>query len=165
MSDRRLHGRRVAGGVGALLAGLLLAAGGCGAPAPPGQRFTPSESAARAALQTSLSAWQAGGPVDSLTFDGGRAHLADGQQAAGRRLERFEILGEGSAHSGRRYLVQIQLDGPDPAQKVNYVVIGIDPVWVIRQQDLEMLLHWDHPMDGQPPAAKAAAKPTSPDAP
>lgn len=144
------------GGLGALLAGLLLATGSCGDAAPPGQRFTPSESAARAALQTALSAWQAGGPVDSLGFDGGRAHLADGQQASGRKLQRFDILGEGSAHSGRRYLVQIQLDGPDPAQKVNYVVIGIDPVWVIRQQDLEMLTHWDHPMNGQSAAPQDA---------
>ncbi|MFO0900783.1 MAG: hypothetical protein U0836_25415 [Pirellulales bacterium] len=164
MSLRRFPERRLAQ-LGLLLAGLLLAAAGCRDSAPPGERFTPSESTARAALETALRAWQVGGPVDSLAFDGGRAHLADGQQAAGRRLQRFDILGEGSAHSGRRYLVQIQLDGPDPPQKVNYVVIGIDPVWVIRQQDLEMLLHWDHPMDGQPSAAKAAAPPTSPDEP
>ena len=30
----------------------------------------------------------------------------------------------------------------------NPVVVGIDPIWVIRHEDYEMLTHWSHPVAG-----------------
>jgi hypothetical protein len=27
------------------------------------------------------------------------------------------------------------------------VVIGIDPLWVFRHEDYDLLLHWEHPME------------------
>ena len=43
---------------------------------------------------------------------------------------------------------------------VRFVVFGIDPLWVFRQEDYEMFAHWEHLMDGpEAPAADAPAGP------
>jgi hypothetical protein len=35
--------------------------------------------------------------------------------------------------------------------KVRYIVLGIDPLFVFRQEDFDLLMHWDHHM----PASQA----------
>jgi hypothetical protein len=38
---------------------------------------------------------------------------------------------------------------PAEAQKVRYLVHGIDPLYVYRQEDFDLLNHWDHMMLGK----------------
>lgn len=158
IQELSLAARAGSPGSGSLLLplALLVAVGGCGGSPARERRYTPPEAAARRALETALGAWQAGGPVDALDYGGGRARLADSQQASGRRLVRFAVVGEGGAQAGRQFIVRLELDGPHTPQNINYVVIGIEPLWVIRQVDLEMLAHWDHPMDAPPEVAQAS---------
>ena len=42
------------------------------------------------------------------------------------------------------FTVQLALDAPPAEVRVRYYVIGIDPVWVVRQEDYDMLTHWEH---------------------
>jgi hypothetical protein len=80
-------------------------------------------------------------------------------------LESFEIIGELPVEGGRRFEVQLTLSDPPGNQKAQYIVLGIDPLWVIRQEDYDMITHWDHPMPKQaapsPGARSDAAGATS----
>ena len=46
----------------------------------------------------------------------------------------------------RVFTVKLTLVNPGEEVKARYVVMGLDPLWVIRNEDFEMLAHWDHPM-------------------
>jgi hypothetical protein len=72
-------------------------------------------------------------------------------------LDDFEILGEVPGPTGRCFAVRLKLREPVAEEKVRYAVFGIDPLWVFRQEDLEMLGHWEHPMPPEEPAASQAA--------
>jgi hypothetical protein len=70
----------------------------------------------------------------------------DQHRRPGQTLENFTILGEVSGDGGRWFEVELHLDEPPQKVQVRYVVVGIDPLWIFRQVDYEMLSHWDHPM-------------------
>ena len=52
--------------------------------------------------------------------------------------------------------MNLTLGNPAAELRERYVVVGRDPVWVIRYDDYEMLTHWHHPM---PADKKSPAKP------
>jgi hypothetical protein len=54
--------------------------------------------------------------------------------------------------SGRCFAVRITLDNPAEEQRVRFIVIGVDPLWVFREEDYTMLSHWDHAMPEEPAA-------------
>lgn len=92
--------------------------------------------------------------------------FADSQAKAGRKLVEFEILGELPIDSGRRFQVRVKFDDPPDTGRRQYVVFGIDPIWVIEQEDFNMMTHWDHPMPSSTSgAAEAGAKSSEPAAP
>ncbi len=115
--------------------------------------FIPSEDVAHRALESYLAAWQRGDPVSPVADTSPAVQGGDSVQAAGRKLDGYRILGPVAADAPRCFAVRLTLAGSREEQRERYVVIGIDPMWVMRYADYEMLLHWDHPM----PAAK---KPT-----
>ena len=131
-----------------LCAGLWLA--GCGRSTE--QRFAPSPDGARAALKAVLDEWQAGkspGPITGQPL----IQVADTQRRSGQLLRRYEILGELPTEKDRRFQVRLELDQPTAEEKAQYVVVGIDPLWVFRLEDYDMVTHWDHPM----PSASGAS--------
>jgi|CXWL01.1.fsa_nt_gi hypothetical protein len=118
------------------------------------QRFMPEPDVARAALAAVLNDWQAGkslGPISGPPL----IQVADTQRRAGQVLLGYEILGELPADNDRRFQVRLTLDQPAAEEKVQYVVVGIDPLWVLRLEDYDMVTHWDHPM---PSASSAGDK-------
>ena len=53
------------------------------------------------------------------------------------------------------YAVRLFLENPTQEQTVRFVVLGLDPVWVMRHEDYMMTLHWDMKMmQDQKPAVK-----------
>jgi hypothetical protein len=109
-------------------------------------RYVPNESVARQALTTALTAWQQQGGT-SLRLDGKTViEVVDRYRRPGQTLSNFNVLGEVSGDGGRWFEVELQLANPTQTEQVRYVVVGIDPLWVFRQSDYEMLGHWDHPM-------------------
>jgi hypothetical protein len=119
------------------------------------ERFVPTTQLAREALAASLDAWTR--ETETPQFPGGAPQIqfADSLRT-GRRLNRFEIVGELPIQGGRRFEVELFLDDSLRTEKAQYVVLGIDPLWVIRQEDYDMITHWDHPM---PKEEVAAAEP------
>jgi hypothetical protein len=51
-------------------------------------------------------------------------------------------LGETTGEAGRTFVVNVHLKNPDAQEKVKYIVIGINPLWVFRQEDYETLAQW-----------------------
>jgi hypothetical protein len=143
---------RVAG-LGCFL--VLAAVAGCGRDHR--ARFTPAEEVAKHALESGLAAWQNGQPAGPVAGTSPLIHVVDSHRKAGQKLSRFEVLGTAPGDGPRVYAVRLSLDEPREEKRVRFVVVGIDPLWVIRYEDYEMLAHWDHPMDntgGKKPVTK-----------
>ena len=120
---------------------------GCGsAPGAGQERYIPTTTTARAAVESALQAWQRGEPVGEVKDTQPPIFVADTQRRKGQTLEHYEILGEVPGATQRCYLIKLTFSNPEAEAKVRYAVVGINPLWVFRHEDLEMLLHWDHPM-------------------
>ena len=135
------------------LAALCLAAG-CSSGST--EQYTPGEDRAQEALSAVLNAWKTGGEATQLS--GIPIRVADSERKKGQSLRNYEILGELPAESGRRYQVKLVLDNPAAETKAQYVVVGIDPLWVFRQEDYDMMTHWEHPMPAGNAKGNAARK-------
>ena len=136
-----------------LVAGLLAAAAGCSASAD-ASRYYPPEDRARQALDAALTAWQQGAPPGTVPGAADPAvEFVDSHNGPARRLKAYTVLGLAPGDGPRVFTVQLTLDGPAVGVRARYYVIGIDPVWVIREEDYDMLNHWDHPMKGKSPGS------------
>ncbi len=112
--------------------------------------FTPSPELAKTALTKALTAWQAGQPAGEIPDSTPAIHVTDNHKQRQRSLEKYRILGETVARSGRTYVVELTLKSPEEKVKTEYIVVGIDPLWVFRREDYELLMHWDHRMPELP---------------
>jgi hypothetical protein len=79
--------------------------------------------------------------------------IVDTQRQQGQRLLSYDVISEDSLDVGRRYQVKVELDNPNAQQTLRFVVVGIDPLLVFRQEDYDMLAHWDMAM----PATESSA--------
>lgn len=129
---------------------LALAAFSCGCSRPPDpNRFVPASEKARSALEAVLIDWKAGLPVGMIERLSVKVYPIDNQRKKGQVLAGFEILGEVPQPGVRCFAVLLKfLDSAQDA-KVRYVVHGIDPLYVYRQEDFDLLNHWDHMMPGE----------------
>jgi hypothetical protein len=128
----------------AIAIGLLVLAG-CSDSSDPG-RYIPSPDLAAQALETALTAWRggfAGSTVPGATNPA--IEFVDTHRPGGRRLQAFTVVGQAPGDGPRVFVVKLSIDGTTGEQRVRYVVYGRDPVWVMRQEDYEMLNHWSHP--------------------
>jgi hypothetical protein len=116
--------------------------------------FIPDEKTARRALEAFLAAWQQGNRDQSVPGAKPGIMSGDSVHLAGRALKEFSILGPVAADADRCFAVNLVLDGPREEKRERYVVIGKDPLWVMRYDDYEMIIHWDHAM---PTGAKSTA--------
>lgn len=110
--------------VAVLVAGV---AAGCSGPGP--EKFHPSETDARKALEVALTAWKNGGkPEEKLTTGKVGVTVVDATWSAGQKLTGYEIVAEEDGNGPRFFTVKLTL--PKGPQTVKYVVIGNDPLWV-----------------------------------
>jgi hypothetical protein len=120
------------------------------------EQYVPTSAVAHEAVASMLEAWRKGiepGPA----ADGRSIQVADSHRVPDQSLVGYKILGETSVEGGRRFVVRLQLDNPPATETARYVVLGIDPLWVFRQEDFDMIAHWDHPMPAEGAAAVEAA--------
>ena len=102
---------------------LLLLAAGC-ADRPAARPVEPE--AARRALRTTLDAWKAGRPIESVAGDVPPVVAQDFDWLAGAKLDGYEVIGDGTPlDANLRVPVKLSLRGK-PAKTVHYVV-GTDP--------------------------------------
>jgi hypothetical protein len=136
------------------LIGFVLTVSGCGTKTP---NYTPSLETADAAVRRGLDEWKAGKPPGEVPGTRPLIHVTDGGRKPGQTLERYQILGETRGVSGRTIAVVLYLENPKEELRARYIVLGIEPLLVFRQEDFDLLMHWDHHMPAQVPAAAAPA--------
>jgi len=122
---------------------LVLVLSGCGRKAPD---FKPDSKTAEEAVRRGLVAWQEGQPAGEVAGTSPLIYVTDTGSKAGQVLESFQILGETHGSAGRTIAVLLRLANPPEELRTRYIVVGIDPLWVFRQEDYELLMHWDHRM-------------------
>lgn len=136
---------------------LVAATPGCGivtSSGSAGHPITPDRATAQRALEQALTAWVEN-RADPLSLAQVPIHFVDHDHRVGHRLAAFQILGATS--DGRFPTLTVRLDWkpepdapPQEPEVVEYLVAGVEPIWVFRHDELQMLMHWDHPM---PPGA------------
>jgi hypothetical protein len=119
---------------------------GCGLQSSGQERFIPAPAAATATIARALDAWKRGEPPGEVTGTKPVVFVVDTYRREGQTLESFDILGEVAGLTQRTYLIRLRFSNPASEEKVRYSVIGIDPLWVYRHEDLELLTHWEHKM-------------------
>lgn len=131
----------------ALLLTLVAVAGiaGCNQTKSGYERYVPSVAQAQEALDAVLAAWQRGETAGPLRLASAPVtiEVADSTRRPGQRLVDYELLGEISGEGPRTFAVRLKLDNPIREREVRYYLVGIDPLWVFRQEDYEALIHWD----------------------
>jgi hypothetical protein len=122
-------------------------------------RFIPAAPLAQDALKAALDSWVRGDNAAKLDQGSPKIQLADSHRD-GTKLASYEILGEISLEGGRRFDVLLKFAEPAKTEKTQYVVVGIDPLWVIRHEDYDMITHWDHPIPAKAPPAEKQKQPS-----
>jgi len=118
---------------------------GCASGKQRNEDFIPAEDAAKRSLDAYLSAWRAGDTSETLRTTKPPVAAADSIRSSGRTLEDFAILGPTPADSPRCFAVRLNLANPRQEVRERYIVVGIDPIWVIRHDDYEKVTHWCNP--------------------
>lgn len=148
----------------ACFASMFLVACVPGCARQPGQeRYVPAPELARAAVAAVLEDWKAGGDSQHIGGLAVEILLTDTRRKKGQVLDDYEILGETPGVTARCFAVRVKLSQPDSEETIRYAVLGIDPLHVIRHEDLEAISHWEHEMSSDDPdKAPADAPPEEP---
>lgn len=110
----------------------LGASGGCDKK----NSYNPSPASARQALEAALTAWQNGQRVGKIDSTDPPVQVVDSGWGKGQKLDSFEVLDEVSRPDGKRsFTVRLHLQKPKRTQEVHYVIVGISPLWVFREED------------------------------
>jgi hypothetical protein len=128
--------------------------------------IVPDSAEARKVVAAAMAAWAGGRPAGMLDTRAPHVQVVDSFRKPGQKLKGFEIVAETASPRARTFSLRLHLVEPDERPLVRYLVVGIDPVLVFRQEDYELLTHFEHKMDPEPrqaseastPAATAAAK-------
>ena len=108
------------------------------------KNFVPKYEVAHSAVKQALDAWQAGAAAGEIAGTKPSIVVTDVKRKPSQVLEEFEILGETPGRAGRTFAVRLHLSKPIESIKTEYIVVGIDPLWVFRREDYELFLHWSH---------------------
>ena len=120
-------------------------------------RFVPAHKTAHAAVTAAMNAWKNGVAPGPVPDTAPLIHLTDSHRQPGQVLEEFQILGEVPGNADRCLAVRVKLSNPVAEERIRYVVVGIDPLWVFRHEDYDLLMHWEHPMEKSDAADDPAA--------
>jgi hypothetical protein len=120
-------------------------------------RFIPSPQVARVALAAALDAWKEGRPTGRLPGVSPSVHVVDETRKT-PRLTRYDILGVVPGDGPPTFNVVLETDNTSAKQTARYVVVGIDPLWVFRQEDFDKMAHWEMDMKHDEADDKESAK-------
>jgi hypothetical protein len=147
-----------------LLGPLLLTVGSC-ASRRNVEDYVPELDQSRHALEMALEAWRQGRPTGLLTDGPPAVCVVDSHRRPEQVLRSYKILGQTPGEGPRCFAVRLYLENPTEEQKARYLLVGIDPLWVYRHEDYEMMIHWECAGEGpnapeRKPAPSASEKPS-----
>jgi hypothetical protein len=106
------------------------------------ERYIPSSESARAGVSRAMEGWLKGLSTDASGSTRPEVHVVDQTRRADQHLAGYEILGEEPAENARAFAVRVTYDGADDLEIVRFLAVGVDPMWIFRQEDYETL--WMH---------------------
>ena len=139
-----------------LVAAWIAFAAGCGSGDRSFRRYVPQMETARHALDAALRSWKEGRPPGKVEGGPPEVFLVDNCRRPEQTLEGYSILGETPGEGPRCFAVRLLLQNPAEEQRVRFIVFGLDPLWVYRYEDYEMMIHWQCGHDeGETKAARS----------
>lgn len=120
-------------------------------------RVIPEPEAGQVAVTTALAEWKCGREPGTIDTVRPAIVVVDSHRKPGQTLERYEILGQVEDDNSRTYTVRVSMANPQEEPLLRFHVFGREPLWVFRQEDYDMLSHWECPPP-EAPAAQAAAE-------
>lgn len=111
----------------------------CGGPS-----MNTSADVARKSLEAALTAWRDGKKPGNMEGTSPSVQATDFEWTSGRKLEAFEIIREEPSTADKRFTVKLNQGKAAPAVEATYVVIGLDPVLVLRAEDYERMLNMEN---------------------
>jgi hypothetical protein len=116
-----------------LRAALLILLAGCSRPS---HNYDPPADKARDALVAALDAWKAGKECNRIVDRSPFIEVVDFYWDTGVRLTSYEIADEDTSEDGHhRFTVNLHVEEARSVQKVAYIVLGQNPLWVYREED------------------------------
>ena len=102
--------------------------------------FMPPQARGQAALEKALTAWKEGKAPDEIEAGDHGIKPYDAKWRAGQKLEDFKILAAEPAEGGRTWFtVDLKMKSPKAELRTKYIVLGIDPLQVFREEDYTKL--------------------------
>jgi hypothetical protein len=128
-----------------LAAAALHCAVGCNQASSGYARYIPSASKSEEAMELVMAAWKNGAPAGALKLKSEpiTIQVADSTRRRGQRLVGYQVLGEVSGEGPRTFVVRLKLENPRAEYDARYYLVGVDPLWVFRQEDYDAVAHWD----------------------
>jgi hypothetical protein len=121
-----------------LMTGGLSGLVGCSREGKKTEDFIPPADKARQALEAALNHWKSGQQPGKVPNTTPTVEVLDSKWKGGQKLKDYEILGEEPGAEPRFFKVRLTLATGAP-QEVRYAVVGIDPLWVYREEDYKSL--------------------------
>jgi hypothetical protein len=124
---------------------------GCGgAQRVPTDLRPPDLESSKSALIASLEAWKADHRASGVLIRSKPSIGIVDSTRADRPLLGYEVVGPlMTVGKARPFAVRLILGEPHETVATRYLVLGLDPLWVFRQEDFERMLHWEHKMQGE----------------
>src|SRR5437870_5175278 len=126
----RYHGIRLL-----MFGPLVFVVCGCGGSNRSELDILPSADQARAALEKVLTAWKDGQKIGKVQGDSQSIEVVERVWQSGGKLAAFEIVRAEDKPGPRWFAVKLTLVGSSAPQEVRYAVLGLDPLWVFREED------------------------------
>jgi hypothetical protein len=128
-------------------------------PTPEPISIVPDSARGRQAIEAAMTTWKAGHSPGVLEPTSPRIQVVDAHRNPGQGLLDYEILSDSADARVRTFSLRLTLSDSQDRPVVRYLVVGIDPILVFRQEDYELLMHWEHRMD---PESKKTTTPPAP---
>lgn len=121
----------------------------------------PDQAKGRRAIEAVMATWRAGHPAGIIEPTSPRVQVVDTHRKPGQKLVDFQILSDSADSRVRTFNVRLTLAEPEERPVVRLLVVGIDPVLIFRQEDYELLMHWEHQMDPKPEEGAGSPAPVT----
>jgi hypothetical protein len=120
----------------------------------------PDQALARRAVEIAMQAWRESPGLALSSSPSPSVMFVDQRRRPGQPLRAFTVLSESESEGFRRYQIKLALAEPDESRVAAYCVFGVNPIWVYRSEDFDMIMHWECPMpaDSQSPFAPSEAE-------
>lgn len=111
-------------------------------PKTPVAQYVPTSESARAGLVQVMDDWLEGISPEDSGARHPKVHIVDQTRRPDQRLVRYEIMGEMPADNARAFAVRVHYDGADESEVVRFLAVGVEPLWIFREEDYETI--WMH---------------------